>query len=177
MVTGDHWTFYDLDSFPREDTGVLSVPYVRIELPGTFMKAVLRLAERTWRMLRLNMPEENYNRPRVELTLTAERMQRVCQFFGRGKGSVEIDMSDETREYLGQRIRESDKLVRKIDQVADIARNTTRGRHQTARLSLRKDWDGFDWGAYSPGSNGRCVMNGGIVDHGPKGSPDWSIHT
>jgi hypothetical protein len=177
-VFGDDWTFYDLD-FPRAARGEMRVPYVRVDFPRLFMKSVLSLARKTWRhqiaALVAGVPAGDI--PRVELNVTHEHAARVVRLYGAGKGRVEMHMDEKTRDALDTANAGDTEFAGKVDHLLNIARNSTRGFHQSGHVRISVDDERcFYWGAYS--HNGKRIMNGAIVDHAREaGSHDWSIHT
>jgi hypothetical protein len=118
---------------------------------------------------------------------------RFARLYGQGKGRVLVDMDAETQKRLEHvvsiaTIRQDATFGESLARVKQIALNSTRGHHQTARVYLRKDFDGFYWVAYTP--RGKAIMNGGIVYHGPhdaygsaglsicvEPTSGWSVHT
>jgi hypothetical protein len=94
---------------------------------------------------------------------------RWLRLYGLGKGAVDLTMTDDTRQFLDQKLSEPDSnLGDRLEQVKRIARNSTHAFFQTTAMRLCKDWDGFTFSV--PG------LFGGIVNHGRE-RPDWSIHT
>lgn len=185
-IDGDWWTFYDMEGFPRERHGVMHVPYIRVHFPRTFMRAVYRLARKTWQRqhdARKGLDEcEHWKVPEVRVDISPEHAAHIEELYGQGLGSVELNVTDGTTDFLNERLTDAvDKgdqtLFDMLDRVRCIAVNQTRGFHDTARVRLSKDWDGFFWEAYAPGRT-RPFMHGGIVNHGAReGGHDWSIHT
>jgi hypothetical protein len=195
-ICGERWTFYDF-WMPTGEIGEIVCPYVNVEFPRTFVRALLRLAKKTWRLLRAHAPDKSEWRvssPRVEIAISPEHAARVVRLYGQGKGRVRVEYVDKygtepgtAEKEIGQladvltseRDRNFGDMFRRVQQ---IAQNATRGFHQTATLRIANDssrpndWrDGFYWSAHAP--DGRCVMNGGIINHSRTGGHDWSIHT
>lgn len=51
-VFDDDWLFYNQE-LPTAESGVMRCPFWRIRMPRTFMRAVYRLARKTWRLMRV----------------------------------------------------------------------------------------------------------------------------
>lgn len=176
-VWGDSWMFYDF-SIPSADAGEIKVPYRRVDMPRLFVKALLRIARRTWDLQRKHQTDP-YNRPRIEWEIPLAARQHACRLYGQGKGSVTWEMrGDKTAAMLGHvKAAAGRDFSEKLEHIGRIAGNSTRGFHQTAKVTLyASDPTGFDWATYAPG--GRFIMNGGLINHGYRnGGHDWSVHT
>lgn len=186
-VNGDAWTFYDMDDFPRHCGGTIEVKYRRVIMPRTFVKAIARLARKTWRLQAeaRRMPGyESWNEPEVTLRISPEHAARVERLYGYGLGSVDLEMDERTRLFLSECLTanasdtgEGRNLFDMLDRVRCIAVNQTQGFHQRSRVTLSKDLDGFFWQAYAPNSR-RSFYHGGIVNHAAReNGHNWSIHT
>lgn len=177
-VSGDEWLFTDQDYGLRHRTGVYEVPYVRVIFPSTFMRALYRYAAQVWKTL----PDAG---PRTVLEISPERAERICQLYGYGKGQAVVCprggwegyKSRESMEAWMRNAEASPKFREMEDRLLSIARNSTRGFHQKARVEIfMEDETSFIWTALD--NKGRCVMWGGLVNHGHRrGEHDWSIHT
>lgn len=188
VMHGDQWFFYDLDLGVNKKAGKLEVSYYSANMPTTFMRAVRRLAERTWNRIHKGRVEaekagtSKYDLPhRVEIEVSQQHRDNSSRLYGQGKGQVEVvfppqgmDTEKETKERFTALLSNKDFLD-KADRLQQIARNSTRGFHQTAKLFLSKDADGFYWTAVSP--SGKRILCGGLVNHSRDGGNDWSIHT
>ena len=177
-VFGDTWTFYDMLEFPCQQCGVIACPYYQAEIPNFFARMLLRVGRWAWKGLRDNRdPDRSYMSPHVELELSTDYRKRICRLYGMGKGSVRWHLGPDAEARLAEIKPMAGKAFdERLDQIGRIARNSTRGFHQTAHVSLSKDWDGFYFEAQTP--TRRLIMNGGLVNHGARqGTHDWSIHT
>jgi len=176
VIYGDAWTFYDME-YPRDAAGVVQVPYYRAEIPRTFAKVLLRVARWVWRMQRTHGTEETRrDGDKVTLEFSDKHRARICRLYGQGKGGVEWRALPETRERIEALKREDVGFAERLRNIEQIAKNTTRGFHEAASVSISKDLDGFFWSALNP--RGRAVLHGGLVNFAAKsGGHDWSIHT
>jgi hypothetical protein len=186
LVYGDRWTFYDFE-LPLNKAGSFECKYLAVDLPRVFMRAVQRLARKTWGLMKAARDadprgEHTYDRPTsVRLDMTPAHVERALRLYGQGHGEVIFDFGDYKPEETAAFMREcrahggstfSDSLFR----VQTIARNSTWSVFQRATVRMSKDWDGFYWEARTP--RGRRIMNGGIVNHGARdGGHNWSVHT
>jgi hypothetical protein len=158
-VWGDSCRFFDLE-LPGQKHGVAPIRYYSATIPVFVRKLILRMARRVW----ARESEEETTIP-----LGPERVARWLRLYGLGKGTVDLTMTDETREFLEQKLSEpGSNLGERIEQLKTIARNGTRALFESTTVRLCKDWDGFTFS--TPG------LFGGIVNHGRE-RPDWSIHT
>lgn len=182
QVYGDLWTFYDQDSCGSRRYGSFECPFVRVEFPQTFMRAILRLAEREWARLRQIDKDKRRDEPRMMIHISPEHAAHVCRLYGQGRGKVEWVPREyraaETREQLEKLLATSADLRDKMDRLLAIARNSTRGFHQRAHVQISGTYTGeeyFDWCAVAP--DGRTILWGGLINHGKDGVQDWGIHT
>jgi len=185
-VYGDRWTFYDFE-LPTREAGTFECKYLAVDMPRTFMRAVQRLARKTWGLMKAARDadprgERTYDRPScITLDMTPAHVERALRLYGQGHGEVVLDFGDykaeETSAFLDECKRNGGKTFNdSLDRVRTIARNSTWSVFQRAKVRVSKDWDGFYWEARTPG--GRRIMNGGIVNHGARdGGHDWSVHT
>lgn len=173
-VWGDCSTFYDLE-WPREDAGSMAVPYLRLDIPRPLWRYFARVARFIWREQQRAIASgaDPYRRPhRVEFDVDLALVERFTRRYGVGRGEVDCRFSDKLREEMSKR----PALVERVEYVKRIARNSTRSIYHRARLDVSDDGSGFYWRALTP--RGRCIMNGGIVNHArDKSGDDWSIHT
>ena len=184
-TVGESWTFYDLE-MPSKSSGIMSVPYLRVNFPRTFMRAVLRLVRKTWKSQRAALKNgiDSRDIPRVYLEVSAKHREKSARLYGNGLGNVNVEYDDPTTaEWLSRCEKEGGETFNRMwERVKTIARNTTYGFHQTATVRISKDgrsWDdGFRWVAISP--RGSRVMDGGLINHGGRENQPahaWSIHT
>lgn len=184
QVYGDSWFFYDQE-LPSAETGEMKCPFWNLELPRTFMKAILRLARKTWGFMAQARAEpkndRRYDRPEnVTVHVSGEEYARVCRLYGQGKGIARLVLDDTSADFLMScAFDAADKgdrsLAQGFNRILQIAKNTTRGFHQTASVRLSKDYNGFFWNALTP--SGKSTMHGGLINHGKEGSHDWALHT
>ena len=186
---GDFCTFFDLE-IPRDECGIMQIPYLRMNLPKVFWKYLERLSRAIWRGLRKTDQENKndryyYSGRRIEIEIPLETLSRFQARYGRGLGQIDRQYSERLLLELGTR---PEKLVQDnpnynrrslhdcVRQVEQIARNATGSVYKTARCSITNDWDGYYFKV--PG------LVGGICNHArdandrpdPNGN-DWSIHT
>lgn len=188
VVHGDRWFFYDMEGMTtRLKSGNITVPFYNASLPRTFMKAVLRLCWKTWRRLAAGRIEaekagiSKHDLPhRIEIEVSQKHRDRSSRLYGQGLGQVEIDCGDykseDTQTFLNACLENGgETFARCLQGVINIARNSTWGFHQRAKVRISKDLDGFNWTALTPG--GRMIVCGGIVNHSRDKGHDWSTHT
>lgn len=193
---GESWLFYDMDSFPRTDSGALACPYMRLHVPRLFGRAMLRIARRLWKAdaEALANGTSMYDLKRHMVEFSTAHRAHVTRLYGQGKGAVRIEFQGErTSGWVAEACAASPKTPDNVrhdarsfqdmlERVLCIALNTTYGFHEKARVVISGDgsdaFDGYYWTAFDP--RGRRIMNGGIINHGgkPGREPhDWSIHT
>lgn len=176
IIHGDQWTFYDFE-IPLKTYGEVKCPFVRVDIPRTFLKALYRLVKKTWNKLHQarNAGVSSYDLPRVVIEPSATQSNTILRLYGAGKGEVEWHMDDATRIRLDE-CKGAGNFDSRLEQIETIARNSTRGFHQRAHVRIYKDLDGFFWKALNP--KRQEIMHGGIVNHSREpGKFDWSIHT
>jgi hypothetical protein len=174
-VSGDYCTFYDLE-YPRDNCGVLSVPYMRLELPRVFWRYLERIAKITWRSLRAFNEackgDRYYSGRRIEIDIPLATLERFQLRYGSGKGEVECQYSPRLIEEMSLR----PQLKEKVQQVETIARNYTRSKYHIVVASIQNDGNGYYFSTRD--HKNRRGLNGGIVNHSKEMSGNnWSIHT
>jgi hypothetical protein len=199
FVSGDAWTFYNFE-YPRGKAGEVVSKFYRLDMPRFFVKLVLRIAKRVWDAQRAewersNKDRETYRGDRFELRFTRPQLEHFDRLYGQGKGRIEVvyqdrygakpgtaaskiaDLAELTKDLPFEK-----SFAKRFENVKQIALNSTRGHHETARVTISNDssraddWtDGYYWTAQD--SRGRRIMNGGIINHSREGGHDWSIHT
>lgn len=187
-VYGDQWTFYNMDGMPNAVAGMAQIPYYRANMPGTFMKAVLRLANKTWKLLRKEQTEaleagtDKHNLPyKITIEVSAEHRKRSCRLYGQGLGNVRLDFgeykAEEAKAYWNYLLKNGGVTFQHCAEGRmAMVRNATNGFHQTATLRLyMRNKDEFDWQACYP--NGKAFYHGGIINHSRTGGHDWSSHS
>jgi hypothetical protein len=166
---GELYTFYDME-FSRHVRGVMHVPFVNVSIP----RYVAKILDRVVRMA-LRGCEPDGGRITVELSFaTRERWMRQ---YGQGTGKVNVDVSDEKSAafFTEMCTHGGETFARCIENLKDIARNTTYRHTDVGTVKLFKDYDGFYFCIITPrGSQG---LNGGVINHGRDGKYDWSTHT
>lgn len=168
---GEHCMFFDLPDFVSTH-GVAQLPYIRLTIPYFIRNVLLRWAERRWK----DDASRDYYKPREEILITPERASRWLKLYGQAKGNVRLDMDDLTRNFLEEKLSEPNSNLREnIDRLVSIARNSTYKFYQTGIVRLSKDWNGFFFNILTP--RGLSSLNGGVINHGTKDEPRWSIHT
>jgi hypothetical protein len=126
-IWGDSCRFFDLE-LPSQRHGVASIRYYSATIPRFVRKLILRMARRLW--ARCGVDQEN------AILLNPDRVARWQRLYGLGKGNADVIMTDDTREFLEEKLSEL-------------------GSNLGERL---EDWDGFTF--LLPG------LFGGIVNHG-----------
>lgn len=159
--------FYDME-WPSEKSGSTQVKFYNADFPVFTRKMLLKIAKRVW----FNGPQDG---TRTELCINPKRFERWSKLYSQASGNVKLVMDDVSKNYFEERLSEPDNNLREnVDRLLTIAKNGTRRFWHTGKVLLSKDWDGFYFRIIGP--NGNCTLNGGVVDHGEKGSK-WSIHT
>jgi hypothetical protein len=175
--------FFDME-IPRDDAGVMKIPYLRMNLPKRFWEYLYRIAKFSWAQLR-KADQENkneryyYSGRRIELIITKEVLARFTSRYGQGLGKIDKQYSERLISELQTRPeklpQDNPSYTRRslkdcIKQIEQIALNSTRSVYQTARCRISNDMDGYFFQV--------PFMHGGIVQHGREpNSDDWSIHT
>ncbi len=191
---GDDVLFTRMDAVfdhGRRTRGVASVPFYAATIPAFVRRWMLRVVKKVWDHPAF-LHADPYQRPKVEIAIPEARRERWGLLYGYGKGECDLEADEETRG-LVDALSAEPSFARDMQHLRQIARNSTRGFHQRARLAIfAEHWGGkfsrsFGWIAKTP--RGRTIMNGGLIDHGPKSgpaadfavqlvaNPDWSIHT
>lgn len=164
--SGELYTFFDLD-FPSRSAGVMKVPYANVQIAHYTARILVRAVRLAWRKA-----EPGGERIRIELPYHVRG--RWALRYGQGTGKVEVDHGDRAfYDECGAIGGES--FERCMANLRAIAQNQTYRATDTAKVVLRKDWDGFYFRILSP--RGQCVLNGGVINHGRDGAPSWSTHT
>jgi hypothetical protein len=175
-AVGDSWTFYNFEMNFRKASGVMEVPYYRLDIPHFVQKLMVKCARKLWAAAKV---EHNPYAERATVTFSREQMTKWNRLYGQGKGRVELVADDTTVERLLEASAESNgcdnSLAKNIERLVVIASNTTRGFHHTAKVVIGRDGRDFWFSCKSP--DGRNVMNGGVINHGRSGPSDWSLHT
>jgi hypothetical protein len=177
-VYGDQWTFYNMDGMPNTKAGIAEIPYYKAWMPGTFMKAVLRLATKIW-WLRHNNGLSYEGKTVIEVS--AEHRKRSCRLYGQGLGNVRLDFgeykAEEAEAHWNNLLKNGGDTFRHCAEGRmAMVRNATNGFHQTATLRLyMRNENEFDWQACYP--NGKAFYHGGIINHSRDGGHDWSSHS
>lgn len=205
---GDSCLFYDSlrNGVGRESHGKVEVAYFDANIPIFFRRYLLRVARFVWRGLekaqasfvlstmkerygRVEMSDRDwgYNAPRVRLDVTQAQREHFTKLYGQGRGQVVVEhggyKSEETIEQLAIDMKDPD-FVRQYEGKVQMARNSTNGFHQTAKLYIRLDSQprkdgispGYYWQAYN--GKGQTIMNGAVLPHyDNENNPHWSTHT
>jgi hypothetical protein len=177
--SGDTLISYRVEgmNYRGPDHGKMEVEYDRLHFPIRVWVMLLRYA----RLVKPKLPahEDRSGWHAIDLTLSLERRTRWAKMYGQGTGQVETVIDETTQQFLTECLtRDADskgRLEECVNGVHQIARNSTYSVFETAKVRMSKDWDGLYWEAYRP--SGSRIMNGGIVNHNPDGSPSWSTHT
>jgi len=166
-IFDESWTFYNLE-VPREDVGTMPIRYVRICMPHPVRRMI---AERiAGAIARYDSLERSDKWPAV-LDLTPE-LEEWSEHYGRGKGSIDLQASTETRDALG-RYSGEESFDRCMETVNGLALATTNSITDKAPVSLLvRDWSGKAEFSFSAGR-----LHGGIINHGTEEAPEWSVHT
>lgn len=169
-VWGDVWNFYHLE-IPRLDAGIAQVPYRRITIPIFIVRMLLKKARQIWKAQKQVSEDKRYFLPRVEITLSKKQREKYVRLYGQGTGNVDWTISDHAKDEF--RVdSENIKFVERLDYLARIARNSTRGFFHTAKILIHRDGDSYTWDAQTP--RGRTILWGGLIR---RENGEWSIHT
>lgn len=162
---GEMFTFYDLD-FSTHTYGNMIVPFVVLDIPFHICSILLKRVDEM-----LSTCENGGERKDIDLSY--EERKQWMDTYGQGKGEITIDISSSStlEAYTERLMQGSESFYKNVEQLGNIARNTTYKSDDVGVVQLSKDWDGFYFRILTP--EGKCTMNGGIVLHGDT----WSIHT
>jgi hypothetical protein len=210
---GDSAIFYDNIRYQsglarnNERGGKVEVAYYYANIPIFFRKMLLKIAKPIWNGLMLaqvaairdsiNLPNGRVGEasdrawareaPKVEMTFSQKYRERITRLYGQGRGQVRIDNGYEPEKVQAQLAidMKDPEFVRNYEAKIQMARNSTYGHHQTAKLFIRLDSrvregeksPGYYWETYSP--RGRIIMNGAILDHRRSITEptSWTSHT
>lgn len=175
-VCGDVVTFFDLEIQYRESNGTMEVPFLTLELPRRFWMYLERVARFVWAQQRKadrdNRSERYYSRGnRFELPIPLETLERFQRRYGQGKGKVVQNLCPR----IVEKAAENPDVLRQVEHVTNIARNSTRSSYGVAEVSIYDDRESFYWVAKNP--KGAVIMNGGINRHMEGERERWSINT
>ena len=176
----------------RKIRGVAQVPFYAATIPAFIRRWMLRLVRRVWDHPAF-VTAGRYERPQVEIEISEARIARMLGLYGYGKGQVAVDVGGAEGEARMAVFSKDPDFLAKVEQLVQIARNSTRGFHQTATLKIHPyDRDAECWWvAKTP--RGQTILSGGLIFHGShdgfgSGSAPtfavtlercdgWSIHT
>lgn len=168
---GEDWTFFDIP-YPRENAGIVPLPYVRLKFPRYACKEIHTRIDAAIGDYDAQAPNEWGDRPKVRLNFD-DRLEAWGRE-GIGTGTVKYEAYDETLALI-EKYRGEETFDRCINTIESIARNTT---HRPSDVGIVKIGaygvtDGctkeFGWNAGS--------LVGAIINHGSEDEPDWSCHT
>lgn len=174
-VMEDRLSFYYLELPTDLGGGVYDLKYFNLNVPKFFVKMLYRLAVRIWGPHGIKREEIE----RKEFTFSSQYLERISRLYGRGKGSVKFNWTPATKKLIESISNESLQFRELFDRLVNMAKNSTRGFHQSGTLTIMEEHGSFYWATYEP--NGNRIMNGGLINHHDKkdqgGLHDWSIHT
>lgn len=173
-VDGMTATFYDWELPTRGDSGVMTIPFLRLAMPRATWRYFGRIARTIWKHSRAAIDAgAGYDRPyRIEIEIPEATLTRLATRHAPGTGRVDMDLSPRCRDAMAQ----DPGLRERVERCECIARNSTFSSYQRASLRISNDSDGYYFQAFAP--SGARRMNGGIVNHARNGgAADWSIHT
>lgn len=176
-LCGDLATFFNFE-LPRGKEGVLKIPFLTLEIPVFVRKMIVRMVRGTWKRLRAaasnsGQPERT---PNVVIEFSQEQTERLLAKYGQGKGKVLVKSEKETLDKIADDMVKSPDFGSCYERLMQIAKNSTRAKHQLAELHVYPDRDDYGWTAFD--WKKRRIMNGGLINHARDGAPpDWSIHT
>ena len=163
------FTFYDMD-FPSAPSGVMHIPFVNLTIPAHVQGILLRVVKAR---LRACQPGGE----RLDVVLPMAARERWLRRYGQGRGRVELNIPEGHKIFFDACATNdtSGTFARCMDTLNRIAANATWRWTDVATVQLTKDWDGFYFRILRP--DGRCTLNGGVINHGRDGKHDWSTHT
>ena len=171
---GELLTFYDLE-FSRETRGRVTVPFVNLHIPHYVGKFLVRAVQHT---LAKCVPDGD----RITFSIPWATRERWMRLYGQGTGSVVLDVVDgypkidAVRDFYAEcEQKGGETFARCVENLKAIGLNSTYRHTDTATVKLSKDLDGWYFRILRP--DGRCTLNGGVVNHGRDGKHDWSTHT
>jgi hypothetical protein len=149
----------------RVSRGVAEVPFYAANIPAFVRAWMLRVVRRVWDHPAFVMADR-YQRPQVEIEITQERIDKMLRLYGYGKGQVAVDVGGDEGKARMAVFTQDPSFVEKVAHLEQIARNSTRGFHQTARLHVHpyaRDAECW-WVAKTP--RGETILSGGLIFHG-----------
>ncbi len=168
---GDNVTFYDLD-FPNKNFGELTVPYVNINFPIFVRKILLKWANKQWNS---NIKCHNL---RPDIIINQNRLERWVRLYGCGSGCCVLKFYNEKDEEHYQ-LNKSENFGLAVQHLIKVGENNTFCFFDKVSLNLSKDGEGFYFSFTKHGfkESKQVFFNGGLINHGTKENPNWSIHT
>ena len=164
-----------MENWPRGNHGEMNVKYVNLIIPHKVQTMMLKRAQEIW-----SARTEDKSTERTTIEFSKKLCDRLLRRYGTGKGKSKVAFSSpSTQEQFESYLNKSDSELRSIESrigyLLAIAKNQTQAYNECGKVRLRKDGNGFTFDIIGP--NGRSTMYGGLIDHGAKEVPDWSIHT
>ena len=183
-VSGERWTFYDLDLPSRESRGIAHVPYAHVNMPYAVQRLLLRWAKQVWakqaamRKVDARVDYNTSTEATLDLMPHVERWERK---YGQGKGQVRLVL--DTYAYSGPSTADMFAIARAmggnfdeiVARLETMARNRTFAADETVDLPIYRDSSRADDPCFTWRAAG---MFGGLVNHAKAGeTPSWSLHT
>lgn len=184
QISGERWTFYDLDFPSRDARGIAPVQYAHVNVPYAVQPLLLRWATQVWAKqdaMRAADPRVDYN---MSTEATLDLLPHVSRWerkYGQGKGNVRLVL--DTYAYSGPSTPEMFAAARAmggnfdamVSRLESMALNNTIAADETVDLPIYRDSSRIEDPCFTWRAAG---MFGGLVNHAKDGAtPSWSLHT
>jgi hypothetical protein len=122
---GEDWKFIDLDQYPREDSGVMSIRYTRVKMPKDVRAEITRDILQAIVAYDSSEPQGKYHKCKSSVVLDyTGRLEEWSTGYGQGTGTLDVQAETEVRDALGSLTGE-DTFDRCWKTISNIALNTT----------------------------------------------------
>jgi hypothetical protein len=162
---GELWTFHDTDHlYSGDSAGIAQIKYRRVTVPLPVQRFILADIEDAIRQYDAQVKAGG--KPQEICLDYQQRLSEWSAYYGRGKGRIVVNGPEDEIEAL----KGEETFDRSWESISRLALSETHSKDDEGRIKIyRESPNAFMWIAGS--------MNGGLINHGSKDSPDWSVHT
>lgn len=165
---GELWTFFNLDQFPNEASGIAPVAYTRLKMPRDIRERIAQDIENALSLFDTSEPNKYGHKEEIAIDYS-DALEVWGSDYGQGTGKIEIEADTATRDLLGTYAGEK-TFDRSWGTLERLALNTTHKKSDVGTIKIYTESPrAFMWSAGG--------MHGGLINHGTEESPDWSVHT